>query len=141
MSLSINVSALAAPLVDFITGKIIEAGTNGDAAKQAARATELQAINNALVKINNGDTSGLTDLTAAINTSALSPGEALALQSFLASAGKQLALIQSVAGTTLIGQTATAIATGLLSAANNVAAAYIAKAPAAAPAAAAPAPK
>lgn len=129
--MNLTPTLLITPLIDFVTGKLIEAGTSGDKTKQAARATELLAINAALLKINAGDTTGLAALQAAIQTSALSPGEALALQSLLATLGGQLALVDKVAGGTLIGTAATAYADQVLSAANSVATAYGATAPAA----------
>lgn len=127
--MTISATLFITPLIDFVTGKIIEAGTSGDVAKQAARATELVAINNALLEIDAGNVSGTVALAAALNTTALTPGEGLALQSLFAILGNQLALINSVAGNTILGTAATAIATSILNAANTTAQAYIAKAP------------
>jgi hypothetical protein len=134
--MTINATLFITPLIEFVTGKIIESGTSGDATKQAARATELVAINAALLQIDQGNPAGTVALAAALNTSALSPGEGLALQSLFAIIGNQLALVNSVAGGTLLGTAATAIATSILNAATTTAQAYIAKATAA-PAAAA----
>jgi hypothetical protein len=129
--MTINATLFITPLIEFVTGKIIESGTSGDATKQAARATELVAINAALLQIDQGNPAGTVALAAALNTSALSPGEGLALQSLFAIIGNQLALVNSVAGGTLLGTAATAIATSILNAATTTAQAYIAKATAA----------
>jgi hypothetical protein len=133
--MSLNVTLLITPLIEFVTGKVIESGTGGDATKQAARAQEVIAINTALTAIDNGNAQGTLQLASALNTSALSPGEGLALQSLFAILGNQLALIDNVAGGTLLGTAANAVAVSILTAANAAAQAYITKAaaPAAAP--------
>ena len=95
--MSLNASLLIAPLIDILTGKIIEAGTGGDHTKILARANELIAVNNALVEINAGNTAGLPALQAAFTTTALSPGEALALQSLLASLSTQISVLTNIA--------------------------------------------
>lgn len=118
---------LEAPLIDLLTGAIIQMGTNGDAAKLVGRANELISINSAMTKINNGDQSGITDLQAALNTTSLSPGEGLALQSLLATIAKQVAAIQAVVGSTLLGTVNTTIMNGILSVATACAQAYVAK--------------
>ena len=118
---------LLTPLIDFITGKIIESGANGVAATLVARAQELIAINTALLQINAGNSAGITALQSALNTSALSPGEGLALSSLFATLGNQLAAIQSVAGATLLGTAGTAIADAILNAATAAAQAYVTK--------------
>jgi hypothetical protein len=125
--MSLNASLLVGPLVDFITGKIIEAGTGGDATKIVARAKELIAINTAFLKVNAGDVTGLPELQQAFGTTALSPGESLALQSFFASLGSQVALLTNVAGSTLIGQSATVVLDSILNSATVVAQAYVTK--------------
>jgi hypothetical protein len=125
--MSFNASLLLTPLISILTGKIIEAGTGGDHTKIVARATELVAINTALVEINTGNTSGLPALQVAFNTTALSPGEALALQSLLASLSNQVALLTTIAGSTLIGQANTQIFDSVLAAATATAQAYISK--------------
>jgi hypothetical protein len=130
--MSLNPTLFITPLIEFVTGKIIESGTNGDATKQAARATELVAINGALLEIDQGNSAGTLALAAALNTTALSPGEGLALQSLFAIIGNQLSLLENIAGGTLLGAGATAIATSILNAADATAQAYIAKAPKAA---------
>lgn len=128
--MSTNAALFITPLIEFVTGKIIESGTSGDATKQAARATEIVAINAALLQIDQGNAAGLPALATALNTSALSPGEGLALQSLFAIIGNQMAVINTVAGGTLLGTAATAIATSILNAATTTAQAYIAKKPA-----------
>jgi hypothetical protein len=127
--MSLSAQLFITPLIEFVTGKIIESGTNGDATKQAARATELVAINAALLQIDRGTVTGTLALAAALNTTALTPGEGLALQSLFAIIGNQLSLLDNVAGGTIIGTAATAIATSILNAADTTAQAYIAKAP------------
>lgn len=133
--MKLNASILIAPLVDIIVGKIIEAGSNKDPVKMVARAEELIAINGAFLKINSGDGTGLADLQAALDTKALSPGEALALQSLLASVSNQLALLSSIAGSMLVGQANTAILDSILATGTTAAEAYMAKYSAAASAA------
>jgi len=123
----ISPTLLIAPLIDFITGKIIESGTAGDGTKMAARAKELIAVNAALLEINQGDTTGIASLQAALNTSSLTPGEALAIQALFATIGNQVTLLNSVAGGTIIGQAATAIATDILNAGTACAQAYVTK--------------
>jgi hypothetical protein len=125
--MSLNASLLITPLIDFVTGKIIEAGTGMDHTKLVARATELVAVNTALVEINAGNVAGLPALQAAFNTTALSPGEALALQSLFAALSNQISLLTSVAGSTLLGQAAGDVMSSILSTANTVAQAYITK--------------
>lgn len=127
--MSLTAIMFVTPLIQFVTGKIIEAGTSGNATKQAARAQELEAINAALLQIDQGNSAGTIALASALNTSALSPGEGLALQSLFAIIGQQLAVIDTVAGGTLLGVEASAVATAILNAANETAQAYIAKAP------------
>ena len=125
--MALNASILIAPLVSIITGKIIEAGANGDATKMVAKATELIAINKALTDINSGSATGLVELQTAFNTSSLSPGEALALQSLFAALSNQIALLTSIAGSTLLGQANTAILDSVLATATTVAQTYVAK--------------
>lgn len=120
------------PFIDFVVGKVIEAGTAGDKVKQAARATELLAINNALAAIDKGDVGGAAALAAAISgNTAFGPGEAMALQSLLAIVGNDLAAIKTVEGATLLGGIAETIVTSILTEGSAVAQAYIAAAPAA----------
>jgi hypothetical protein len=125
--MSLNASILIAPLIDIITGKIIEAGTGGVAAKIVARAQELIAVNTALNEINSGSTAGLPALQAAFNTTALSPGEALALQSLFASLSTQISLLTTIAGSTLLGQANTVILDSVLATATTTAQAYVTK--------------
>jgi hypothetical protein len=125
--MTLNASLLIAPLIDILTGKIIEAGTGGDHAKMVARADELIAINNALVEINAGDAAGLPALQAAFVTTALSPGEALALQSLLASLSTQISILTNIAGSTLLGQASTVIFDSVLATATATAQAYAKK--------------
>lgn len=138
--MALNASSLLTPFIQFITGKIIEAGTSMNPAKLVARATELLAINTALTQINGGNTAGLPALQAAItsNTS-LDLGEGLALQSLFTALAQQVSLLTNVAGSTLIGQAATEIMNSILTTASSVAQSYITKytAPAAAQSAAA----
>lgn len=139
--MKLNASILIAPLVDILTGKVIEAGTHGDSAKILARAQELVAINAALIQINSGDATGIAALQAAITPTALSPGEALALNSLFAAVANQLALLSNIEGSTLIGQAATAILDSIIQTANGVAQAYVKKYQSAGEASAAPAAK
>lgn len=125
--MSLNASLLIAPLIDILTGKIIEAGTSGDHAKILARANELIAVNTALVEINAGNTAGLPALQAAFSTTALSPGEALALQSLLASLSTQVSVLTNIAGSTLLGQASTEIFDSILAVATATAQAYVKK--------------
>lgn len=125
--MSINASILIVPLVDIITGKIIEAGTSMVPAKLIARAEELIAINTALTEINSGSVTGLPALQAAFNTVALSPGEALALQSLFASLSSQISLLSVISGSTLIGQASTVVLDSILATATATAQAYITK--------------
>ena len=127
MSFTFSPSMLITPLIDFITGKIIESGTNGDATKLTARAAELIIINQALVAINAGSPSGITELASALNTQSLSPGEALAVQSLFASLANQASLLTSIAGSTLLGQANTAILDSILATATTTAQAYVTK--------------
>lgn len=117
--------AFITPLVQFVTSKVIEAGTAGDKAKQYARAQELIAVNTALTAIDAGDPAGTALLAGALSgQTALSPGEAVALQSLLAVVGNQLALLNKVAGGTLLGGEAEQIVTTILAAGTQVAKAY-----------------
>jgi hypothetical protein len=137
--MSLNASLLIAPLISILTGKIIEAGTNGDGSKMLARANELIAINTALTQINTGNAAGLPALQAAFNTTSLTPGESLALQSLFGGLANQIALLTSVAGSTLVGQANTVIFDSILQTATTTAQAYVTKygTPATQPAAAA----
>ncbi len=125
--MSLNATLLINPLVDFITGKIIEAGAVGDPVKLTTRAKELIAINTALTKLNSGDPAGVTELQSALNTTGLTPGEALAIQSLFATVASQISVVASVAGGTLFGAAGTAILNSILNTANTVATAYIAQ--------------
>lgn len=137
MNVPFNAAALIAPLVDFIVGKVIEASTNGDPAKILGRAQDVLAINNALIMIDQGNTAGTAALAASFNTTALSPGEGLALQSLMAIIGNQVALLNAVAGSTLLGGATGAIVVSILTAGSATAQAYITKYGSAAPAPAA----
>lgn len=125
--MKLNATILIAPLIDLLVGKVIEAGTGMVPAKIAARAEELIAINTAILAINSGDPTGLASLQAALSTTALDPGEALALQSLLASVSTQLSLLSNIAGSTLIGQASTVILDSVLGTATTAAQAYVAK--------------
>ena len=127
MSFTFSPSMLITPLIDFITGKIIESGAGGDAAKLTARAAELIVINQALVDINAGSPNGVTELASALNTQSLTPGEALAVQSLFASLSNQAALLTTIAGSTLLGQANTVILDSILATATATAQAYVAK--------------
>lgn len=135
--MSLNASLLITPLIEFVTGKIIEAGTKMTPANLVARAEELIAVNTALTEINAGNAAGLPALQAAFSTTALAPGEALALQSLFAALSNQVSLLTSVAGSTLLGQGVSDVMNSVLATATATAQAYVAKysTPAAAPAA------
>jgi hypothetical protein len=124
----LNASLLIAPLIDILTGKIIEAGTAMDPTKLVARAQELIAVNSAIAQINAGSTAGLPALQQALSAGvALSPGESLALQSLFASLSTQIALLTNIAGSTLLGLTNTVIFDSVLSTATTAAQAYVTK--------------
>lgn len=125
--MSLNASLLITPLIDFVTGKIIEAGTGMDHAKLVSRAEELILVNTALTEINSGNVAGLPALQAAFNTTALSPGEALALQSLFAALSNQVALLTNIAGSTLLGQASSEVMTSILATATTTAQAYVTK--------------
>ncbi len=125
--MSLTATLLIAPLIDILTGKVIEAGTGGDAAKIVARAKELIAINAALAEINSGNGLGLAELQAALTTTALAPGESLALQSLFGSVANQISLLTNIAGSTLVGQGATLVLDNVLATATAAAQAYVAK--------------
>jgi hypothetical protein len=127
MNIQFNATALITPLIDFIVDKIIQAGTSGDTTKQLARAQEILAINNALTLIDQGNVGGAASLANALVTGALTPGEGLALQSLLAIIGNQLALVNTLAGGTLLGGTAEAIVTSILAASSAVCQGYVTK--------------
>jgi hypothetical protein len=99
-------------LLDEIVGKILASGTGGDKTKIAARATEALEIVTGFNEILNGDPAdGVNQITAAVSgASNLQPYEAMAIQNLAALAAQQLALVQGVAGGTILGQAATAIA-------------------------------
>jgi hypothetical protein len=122
-------AGLLTPVVNLITGQIIHAGTGGDATKIVARAQALLAINAAITDINAGNSAaGMTALSAALNTSNLQPGEAIALYNLMQVLGNQLGLLQGVLGSTVLGITEGAILTNVLAAGSAVAQAEIAKA-------------
>lgn len=125
--MSLNASLLITPLIDFLTGKIIESGTSMAPAKLVARATELIAVNAALADIDAGNPAGLPALQAAFTTTALAPGEALALQSLFAALSNQVSLLTSVVGSTLLGQGVTQVMNSVLTTATATAQAYVAK--------------
>lgn len=128
MNIQLNPSMLIAPLIDILTGKVIEAGTAMDPAKLVARANELIAVNTSLTEINAGNTAGLPALQAALNVgTALSPGESLALQSLFAGLANQISLLTSIAGSTLLGQANTMIFDSILQTATTAAQAYVTK--------------
>ena len=137
MNVSFNPTAFITPLIEFIVDKIIQATTGGDTAKQLARAQEVLAINAALTMIDQGNPAGTAALGSALITSALTPGEALALQSLFAIIGNQLALVNTLVGGTILGGAAQAIATSILAAGSVVAQGYVTKYGTPAPAAAA----
>jgi hypothetical protein len=125
--MSLNASLLITPLIDFVTGKIVEAGTKMDPAKLVARAQELIAVNTALIAINAGDVNGLPELQAAFTTTALAPGEALALQSLFAALSNQISLLTSVSKSTLLGQGVSDVMNSVLATATSTAQAYVVK--------------
>ena len=135
--MTLNASLLITPFIDFVVGKIIEAGTGMDPAKITARATELIAINTALTEINTGNVAGLPALQQALTqNTALGVGEGLALQSLSAAIANQIALVTNIAGSTLLGQANTQVMDSILATGTATAQAYVAKygTPAAAPA-------
>jgi hypothetical protein len=118
--------------IELVTGMVIRSGTGGDKAKEAARAAELAAMVGALQQVNNGQVAvGLTALQAALVTTAMDPGEALAFQSFMSFVATQAAALQSVAGGTLLGQLQTAVFNNVATAVLATCAAYGTVAPAA----------
>jgi hypothetical protein len=125
--MSLNASLLITPLIDFVTGKIVEAGTKMDPAKLVARAQELIAVNTALIAINAGDPNGLPELQAAFTTTALAPGEALALQSLFAALSNQVALVISIKNSTVLGAEASNVMGAVLATATSTAQAYVVK--------------
>lgn len=125
--MSINPSIFVAPFVSILTGKIITAGTADSPAKIVGRAEELIAINTAFVEINSGNTAGVAALQSALATTNLDPGVALALQSLFAGIANQLSLLGAVAGSTILGQTATTILDSILMTATTAANAYVTK--------------
>lgn len=115
--------------VEFLTSLIIKANTGGDRAKEAARATEGLAIIGALSKIVSGDVAnGMVALQAAFDTAtAMDPGEAVALQSFIAWSSVRLQALLSVAGSTVAGELAVSITNNVLAAATKACDAYLPK--------------
>lgn len=110
----------------LIVGLIIKANTGGDKTKEAARAVEGLAIVSALQKLNSGDVAdGVSAFQAAVQTSALDPSEAIALQSVLSFGSTQLSALEAVAGNTIIGQLESAVVTNILASAAQTCQAYI----------------
>lgn len=107
--------------INLIFGMVIRAGTDGDKAKESARASEIEALVTAGEQINSGQVAaGLAAVQSAIQgAKALDPAEALAVQNFISFLAIQGAAFQSVAGGTLLGQLDSAVIA-------NVAAAVIA---------------
>lgn len=126
--MNLNPSLLVKPLIQIIVGKLIEAGNTNDKPKMVARAQEIIAINAAFTGLNTGNPAGLPALQEALtSTTALSLGEALALQSLSAGLANQIALLTNVAGSTLMGQGATLIMDSILAAGTETAQEYITK--------------
>lgn len=109
ITLSGATAALGTPVTRLVVGAIIRANTGGDKAKMVSRAQDLVNIANAFIKINTGDTSGLTDLAAAFTKSTMDPSESLALHDFLAWGAEKIAGLQKLGADTLLGQVDTAI--------------------------------
>ena len=119
--MSLVIAPLETIAAEGLTGLLISAGANGVVATKAKRATAILAIVTAITQINSGSTvTGLSALTAALGTTDLDPGEALALQGLVTQLANQASLLNSVVGGTLLGTVATAvyanIATGITSA-------------------------
>lgn len=126
--MSFNV-ALANPGLALITDLVIRANTGGDKTKETARAQEIANIILAVQQINAGNVAtGLSDLQSALaNPSSLTPGEALALQSFLSQVSTLLAALQAPAGATILGAAQNALFQALAATVLQVCAAYGAK--------------
>lgn len=126
--MNLNASLLVKPLIQIIVGKLIEAGNTNDKPKMVTRAQEIIAINAAFTGLNTGNPAALPALQAALtSTTALSLGEALALQSLSAGLANQIALLTNVVGSTLMGQGATLIMDSILAAGTETAQEYITK--------------
>lgn len=118
MSLTMSLETLAA---EGFTGLFLSAGQKGDGAKITKRAQTVLEIVTALTAVEQGNTvQGTTTLTAAIGSSDLDPGEALALQGLFGQIAKQAAAIVDLENNTVAGQIAATVYTNI---ANGVAAA------------------
>ena len=129
--MSLSPTIFAAPLINLVAGALIRTGTGGDKTKEAARASELAAIATAITQINSGQPGGVASLQAALQTSALDPAEALALQNLAATLATQVQAAATLGGGTILGQAQTAIFNNIQQVIIQTCAAYIPATPAA----------
>jgi hypothetical protein len=136
--MSFQLAPLETVAAEAVTGLFISAGAKGVAATIVKRANATLAVVNAVSQIEAGNTVvGLSSLTAALGSSNLDPGEALALQGFLTQLAQQASLVNSILGATILGTVATTVQANIVTGVTNACNAEIAKyAPPAAPAAA-----
>lgn len=94
--------------VDLIFGAVIRHNTDGDKAKMAGRAQEVEAIATGVQQMFVGTdiAGGLNTVTAALNTSHLTPDESAALQNLLNFVGLQGKAIAEVASDSALWQLA-----------------------------------
>lgn len=112
--------------IDLVVALVVNANAHGDATKKSARASEILAISTALTQVNGGDTvAGLAALEAALNSKALDPGEALALQHFTQFVAVQASAAAQLGGGTLLGQLDSAVLANVLSEVEVACKAYV----------------
>lgn len=123
------ISPLETYAAEGVTGLIISNGAKGVAATIVKRATAILAIVTALQAIESGSTvTGLSGLTAALATSDLDPGEALAIQGFLTQLATQASLLNGILGTaTIVGQIAATVIANVADGVQKACAVEIAK--------------
>jgi hypothetical protein len=121
--MNLVIAPLETIAAEGLTGLLISAGAKGVPAAIVKRANAILAVVTSVTAINSGNTvAGLSQLSTALATSDLDPGEALALQGVVTQIATQASLLNNVLGSTILGTAGTAIyaniATGVTNACN-----------------------
>ena len=126
--MSLTIAPFESLIAEALTGAIISGGQNGDPVKITARANAALAAITGIQQILAGNaTAGVASLTAAAKITNIDPGIGLAVQGALLLVAQQAALVNSVAGATILGTVQAAIANNIIQGATAAANAEIAK--------------
>ena len=119
--------AAGQPLLALAIDALIHANSGNNKATLSSRAQTIKGIFDGLGQIASGNAAvGLATVTSSMNTSALTPGEKIAVGDFVATLANQISLVQgALPGGALVSAVNAAIANQCLQTIDAVCAAYI----------------